>query len=563
MRYLGKNIICGLLIFATLHMMLDTAHAFGGGLKHKKEISKEYIGKSIEIIPLLNKINSGFSRSDIGEFYYVKTISEIFFQEKTVTGIIKKIDFDDEQIEVEMFNDENGFGKITFIFDKEQYEKITLGEFSKILFESLSNPNLNLVVANHKTKKYHLPNCNHLPPSEFSEYLNLQDANKNGLTPCGFCFEHFIYLRDYRLEKFIARKVSASMGYFAPVTNSSPDQTALSVTGKKVLSQWPIDLLGYDYRFVLIDSPEISASALPGGQIFLTSGLYNSLESPLELEAVLAHEIAHVEMRHSLKSFRTEQNRQQTRAAIAAFGGISAGLAVSRGNYNTASGAIAVSVVAMAMASKITERYSKEQESEADLFASLYFQTNGLDVKPLENVFRKLQFMSLGEIGNPNPKSSTHPSLNDRFNAIRACNIEFYNDKYLAYKYTKYISVSDEFKKVEIKPLFFADYNNKKILWLFITNDNFIEKVVLNNYDFSANIEVRLVIDDDKKHILKYKKKDTVFTEFGAMIKFTNSKSEDFSYSEIKNIKISVYGGKKSSGSISYASEVHSFGLDE
>jgi len=48
----------------------------------KKEIEKRFIDKEITILPQLNKITTGFGNYKSGEFYWVKTTSKIFFQDK-------------------------------------------------------------------------------------------------------------------------------------------------------------------------------------------------------------------------------------------------------------------------------------------------------------------------------------------------------------------------------------------------------------------------------------------------------------------------------------------------
>ena len=55
-----------------------------------------------------------------------------------------------------------------------------------------------------------------------------------------------------------------------------------------------------NFNFYLLDDPNtINAFALPGGQIFITLGLYNRLQNTAELAAVLGHEIGHVINRHA------------------------------------------------------------------------------------------------------------------------------------------------------------------------------------------------------------------------------------------------------------------------
>ena len=63
------------------------------------------------------------------------------------------------------------------------------------------------------------------------------------------------------------------------------------------------------YQFHAIDSPEINAFALPGGQIFVFTGLLNFLHSEAELAAILGHEISHVDLRHAVERYQFDPVR--------------------------------------------------------------------------------------------------------------------------------------------------------------------------------------------------------------------------------------------------------------
>ena len=63
---------------------------------------------------------------------------------------------------------------------------------------------------------------------------------------------------------------------------------------------------GVRYQFHVIDSPQINAFALPGGQIFVTRGLLDFLQSEAELAAVLGHEMSHVDLRHCVERYQYE-----------------------------------------------------------------------------------------------------------------------------------------------------------------------------------------------------------------------------------------------------------------
>ena len=53
-----------------------------------------------------------------------------------------------------------------------------------------------------------------------------------------------------------------------------------------------------------MEDDEVNAYALPTGFVFVNRGLLETTESDLEIEGVIAHEIAHVERRHSYRIYR-------------------------------------------------------------------------------------------------------------------------------------------------------------------------------------------------------------------------------------------------------------------
>jgi predicted Zn-dependent protease len=52
------------------------------------------------------------------------------------------------------------------------------------------------------------------------------------------------------------------------------------------------------WRFRVIERRDVNAFALPGGYVYVTSGLLRSTRSEDELAGVLAHEVTHVTLRH-------------------------------------------------------------------------------------------------------------------------------------------------------------------------------------------------------------------------------------------------------------------------
>jgi predicted Zn-dependent protease len=85
-----------------------------------------------------------------------------------------------------------------------------------------------------------------------------------------------------------AEKISTDPGYNARVTR----------VGQRIAAVVSKDLPDAKWEFVVFDSKELNAFALPGGKVGVYSGLLKLTESDAELAAVMGHEIGHVTARH-------------------------------------------------------------------------------------------------------------------------------------------------------------------------------------------------------------------------------------------------------------------------
>jgi len=70
----------------------------------------------------------------------------------------------------------------------------------------------------------------------------------------------------------------------------------------------------YDYKFFVVDDPDINAFSLPGGFIYVNKGLLDYVQSDDELAGVLGHEVAHAAHHHVAK-LQKEQSRLNTQMA--------------------------------------------------------------------------------------------------------------------------------------------------------------------------------------------------------------------------------------------------------
>ncbi|MEO5511272.1 MAG: M48 family metallopeptidase [Longimicrobiales bacterium] len=157
------------------------------------------------------------------------------------------------------------------------------------------------------------------------------------------------------------------------------------------------------YRFYIVNSNAVNAFAVPGGYVYVNRGLIERTTNASELVGVLAHEIEHVELRHSV-----QQMEQMQKANI---GVALASILLSKSSAGVQQAAgTAVNVAGSAYFAK----FSRQDEMEADEGAVPLMVSSGYNPNGLTTMFQKL----LAE-GQRSPSSveqwfSTHPTTQDR-----------------------------------------------------------------------------------------------------------------------------------------------------
>ena len=156
------------------------------------------------------------------------------------------------------------------------------------------------------------------------------------------------------------------------------------------------------FTIKVLDDDDINAMALPGGFFYVNSGLILAVDDEAELAAVMAHEIAHVAMRH--------WSRTQTRAQIANLATIP--LIFVGGGIGYAARQVAGLGGMMTFL-----KFSRNFEAEADYFGLQYMYKAGYDPNAFVTVFEKLQALEKKKPGSLSKAFSTHPQPPDRIQA--------------------------------------------------------------------------------------------------------------------------------------------------
>jgi len=277
----------------------------------------------------------------------------------------------------------------------------------------------NRVVVNTRTERIHLSRVLHLPDSLYQkEYDNKDLAINDGFELCKACFDSRPDIFDYDLEKQLTTQSIIAIKNRYEIMYEHERLESLSDIMSSVLKKWPEPLKGYSYRLQIIRDDSPNALAVAGGNIYLTTGLIDMVENDKELEAVIAHEVAHTERRHTLRSFKAYQRKQLGAKAIAL---LMTTLSVASGNPNVDALSQITKLLVDYSTILATKGYSRELETEADMFAQLYFQENKFNNKNLLTVFDRLATYTstrLGYIPVTNAFSD-HPSIISRIKQVR------------------------------------------------------------------------------------------------------------------------------------------------
>lgn len=212
--------------------------------------------------------------------------------------------------------------------------------------------------------------------------------------------------QEIRLGLQSAPQMTAQMGGEIPSTDFRTQE--VQKIGRRIISS-SVALKGpWHYQYHLLKDPKtINAFALPGGQIFITLGLYNELKTEAQLAGVLAHETGHVIQRHSAQQMAKSQLGQ---ALVFATG---IGMA-SQDNPDRARQAAAVASLVNQVAQL---RYSRKDELEADQWGLRLMSEAGFNPKAMIEVLEILQKSSPG--GHTPEMLLTHPYPKNRIEKIK------------------------------------------------------------------------------------------------------------------------------------------------
>jgi len=206
----------------------------------------------------------------------------------------------------------------------------------------------------------------------------------------------------------IGREAAAEVREQYPLINDSQIRNYLERLGDRLVEAAPAELnhRAFDYSFTPVNLKDINAFALPGGPMFVNRGMIEAARGEGEVAGVMAHELAHVLLRHGTANATKQQGFQ-----IGAIAGAIAGAVIGGGLGEIISQGSQFGLGTWML------KYSRDYEKQADLLGAQIMARAGYDPRDLAHMFETIQKQGGG--GAPQWLSS-HPNPGNRTQYINA-----------------------------------------------------------------------------------------------------------------------------------------------
>src|SRR5438552_14741336 len=172
--------------------------------------------------------------------------------------------------------------------------------------------------------------------------------------------------------------------------------------GRKLANTPEARASGFPFTFEVVADPSINAFALPGGPMFINTGLLKAVDNEAELAGVMGHEMSHVILRHGTNQASKAQAIQLP---------LMLGSRIAGGSMLGRLGQLGIGLGA----NSVLLKFSRSAESQADLMGSHLMAESGYDPMQMARFFEKLNAQGGGRTMQ---FLSDHPNPDNREKAI-------------------------------------------------------------------------------------------------------------------------------------------------
>jgi len=200
----------------------------------------------------------------------------------------------------------------------------------------------------------------------------------------------------------LGQQVSKDAEKKVPMLNDARVDAYLNKLGRKLAAHAPGERFPYQYKCV--NDRAINAFALPGGFVYINRGVIEAADNEAQLAGVMAHETSHVALRHGTNQ---ATKAYATQLPLAVLGGM-----LGSGSV----GALVAQLGAGFAVNSILLKYSRTDESQADIMGTQILYDSGYDPRAMAQFFEKIEAESKGK--NPPEFFSDHPNPEHRVERV-------------------------------------------------------------------------------------------------------------------------------------------------
>jgi predicted Zn-dependent protease len=202
-------------------------------------------------------------------------------------------------------------------------------------------------------------------------------------------------------EKQIGEEFLLEIQRFVPLVEDPFLTSYINRLGQKLVVQ--MGPQPFKYKFFIVDDPTMNAFAVPGGYVFIHTGLIRMADHEGELAGVMAHEISHVYCRH--------MSKMMEKARVSSIATLIAGLASL-----FLGGALAqpLLVGSMAAGESAMLKYSRDFEAQADSMGFKWMIKAGYNPRDMVSIYSKMNKQRWFEGEKVPVYLATHPDVDNR-----------------------------------------------------------------------------------------------------------------------------------------------------
>lgn len=166
-------------------------------------------------------------------------------------------------------------------------------------------------------------------------------------------------------------------------------------------------------RIIVVNDSSLNAFVADGRHIFIHSGLLMRMETPAELQAVIAHEAAHIANGHLV-------NRRLAIGRANLGSNLAVALAVALAGTGNGDAALGVAAGGQSAVARNFFAYTRAEEASADQSAMRYLVSAGINPQSMRDVLELFRGQEALSVGRQDPYVRTHPLTRDRLRAVEA-----------------------------------------------------------------------------------------------------------------------------------------------